>query len=66
MAKKQLQIDSGILQFTPKGAYYESADEQAKQIFEMWKQLVDLLKVGNGGGDLIKYLDIPVYLSVVL
>ena len=27
---------------------------------------VDLLKVGNGGGDLIKYLDIPVYLSVVL
>jgi len=41
MAKKQLQIDSGILQFTPKGAYYESADEQAKQIFEMWKQLFE-------------------------
>lgn len=39
--KKQLQIDSGILQFTPKGAYYESADEQAKQIFAMWKGLFE-------------------------
>lgn len=27
---------------------------------------VDLLQVGNGGGDLIKYVDTPVYLSVVL
>lgn len=44
-AKKQLQLDSGILQFAPKGAFYESADEQTKKIFEMWKDLFEFDRV---------------------
>lgn len=39
MAEKQIQIDSGILQFTPKGAYYEESDEQFKAVYSMWKNL---------------------------
>lgn len=38
MATK-LEVDSGILQFTPKGAYYEEANEQFKKVYEMWKGL---------------------------
>lgn len=36
---KPLKIDSGILQYAPKGAYYEGADEQFKRIFQMWAEL---------------------------
>lgn len=39
MAENQLQIDSGILQFTPKGAYYEDAEQQFSQVFDMWMNL---------------------------
>lgn len=39
MAKKAITIDSGILQYTPKGAYYEGADEQFKRVFQMWAEL---------------------------
>lgn len=35
------KLDSGMLQFTPKGAYYEGKDEQFKKVFEMWSQLFD-------------------------
>lgn len=38
MTKK---LDSGMLQFAPKGAYYEGKDEQFKKVFEMWSQLFD-------------------------
>jgi hypothetical protein len=31
-----MQIDSGILQFIPKGTFYESKDEQFKSITKMW------------------------------
>jgi len=34
-------IDSGILQFTPKGAYYEGKDEQYEAVKKMWMQLLD-------------------------
>jgi hypothetical protein len=33
------QLDSGMLQFTPKGAYYEGKDKQFDKVFEMWSQL---------------------------
>jgi hypothetical protein len=39
MTEKQLQIDSGILQFAPKGAFYEEADQQFQRVFQMWKDL---------------------------
>ena len=39
MARKQLQIDSGIMQYAPKGAFYEGADEQFLQVLQMWQQL---------------------------
>lgn len=39
MAKQPVKVDSGILQFTPKGAYYEGEDEQFKKVFEMWQGL---------------------------
>jgi len=32
-------IDSGILQFTPKGAYYEGQSEQYNEVKSMWMQL---------------------------
>lgn len=44
-AKKELQLDSGILQFVPKGAFYESEDEQTKKILEMWKGLFEFDRV---------------------
>jgi hypothetical protein len=39
MAKKELQLDSGILQYVPKGAFYEDADEQFNRVVEMWVDL---------------------------
>jgi hypothetical protein len=39
MTEKGLQLDSGILQFAPKGAFYETQDEQFKQIYRMWEDL---------------------------
>jgi len=39
MARKQLEIDSGIMQYVPKGAFYEGADEQFTQVLQMWQQL---------------------------
>lgn len=39
MANKSLTIDSGILQFAPKGAFYEEADEQFQRVFQMWQNL---------------------------
>ena len=39
MAEKALQIDSGILQFAPKGGYYEGFAEQYAAINEMWTDL---------------------------
>ena len=41
MSEKQFQIDSGILQFAPKGAYYEGEGEQFKKVFQMWKDLFE-------------------------
>lgn len=38
MTEKDLNIDSGMLQFTPKGAYYEDANEQVKAINETWSE----------------------------
>jgi len=50
-------IDSGILQFAPKGAYYETKDEQYKAVKKMWlnlfhydRTLFGLLMVLNGTG----------------
>lgn len=34
-----MQIDSGILQYIPKGTFYESQDEQFKAITKMWDTL---------------------------
>lgn len=39
MTKEALQIDSGVLQFTPKGAYYEESEIQLKAINEMLESL---------------------------
>lgn len=39
MSEKGLQLDSGILQFVPKGAFYETQDEQFKRIYKMWEDL---------------------------
>ncbi len=39
MTDKSLKIDSGILQFAPKGAFYEEADEQFQRVFQMWQEL---------------------------
>jgi len=39
MARNKLQIDSGIMQYAPKGAFYEGADEQFVQVLQMWQQL---------------------------
>lgn len=41
MVKDQLQLDSGMLQFAPKGAYYEEADEQFRRVMDMWTGLFD-------------------------
>ena len=57
MVKKQMKIDSGILQFAPKGAFYEDASEQFKAIFNMWTDLFQydrtlfcLMSLLNGTG----------------
>jgi len=39
MTENQLQIDSGILQFAPKGAFYEEAEQQFQHVFQMWNNL---------------------------
>lgn len=39
MTEKLLQIDSGMLQFAPKGAFYEEADQQFQRVFQMWKEM---------------------------
>jgi len=39
MATSELKIDSGILQYAPKGAFYEDADEQFNRVFQMWSDL---------------------------
>ena len=51
------KIDSGILQFTPKGAYYEGKDEQYNAVNRMWfdlfhydRTLFGLLMILNGTG----------------
>jgi len=50
-------IDSGILQFTPKGAYYEGQNEQYNAVKNMWMQLFNndrtlfsLIMLLNGTG----------------
>lgn len=35
----QLQLDSGMLQYVPKGAFYEGADEQFNRVMSMWQDL---------------------------
>jgi len=35
----ELQIDSGILQFAPKGQFYEETDEQFQAVLQMWVNL---------------------------
>ncbi|MCK5601767.1 hypothetical protein KAR91_07865 [Candidatus Pacearchaeota archaeon] len=49
--------DSGILQYVPKGAYYEGTDEQFVRVSEMWNGLLAydrvlfaLLSILNGSG----------------
>lgn len=49
--------DSGILQYIPKGAYYEGTDEQFTRVSEMWNGLLAydrvlfaLLSILNGSG----------------
>ena len=39
MTKDQLKLDSGMLQYAPKGAYYEDADEQFNRVMSMWTDL---------------------------
>ena len=42
---KELKIDSGILQFIPKGAYYEGKDEQFAAVSRMWSALFSFDRV---------------------
>jgi hypothetical protein len=39
VTKSVTKIDSGILQYVPKGAYYEGKDAQFNRVFEMWNGL---------------------------
>lgn len=39
MTEKLPKIDSGMLQFAPKGAFYEDADQQFQRVFQMWTEL---------------------------
>lgn len=34
-----MNVDSGILQFAPKGSYYEGKDEQFMNVFKQWRDL---------------------------
>jgi len=50
-------IDSGMLQYSPKGAYYEEKDQQFKAVKKMWDGLFDydralfaLISILNGTG----------------
>jgi hypothetical protein len=40
-----MEFDSGMLQFAPKGAYYEEKDEQYKAVNKMWGDLFDYDRV---------------------
>jgi|GEM_PF-3211199 len=53
----ELKIDSGMLQFIPKGAYYEGKDQQFRAVQQMWsalfsfdRTLFSLLMILNGTG----------------
>jgi hypothetical protein len=39
MELAETKIDSGILQYVPKGAYYEDSDEQFSRVLQMWNDL---------------------------
>lgn len=39
MKSEKVTLDSGILQFVPKGAFYESQNEQFNQVSKMWNYL---------------------------
>lgn len=39
MTTNELAIDSGILQYAPKGAFYEGANEQFDHVIQMWNDL---------------------------
>lgn len=39
MAEEQIQIDSGILQLTPKGAHYGGSDKQFRAVYLMKKKI---------------------------
>jgi len=40
MTKVLSNVDSGLLQFVPKGAYYEDAEEQREKADQMWENLL--------------------------
>ncbi len=40
MTKVLKNVDSGLLQFIPKGAYYEDAEEQREKVDQMWERLL--------------------------
>jgi len=48
MVRQNLQIDSGIMQYAPKGAFYEGADAQFTQVLQMWQQLFKFDRVMFG------------------
>lgn len=39
MTRRQLEVDSGMLQFAPKGAFYEETNEQFQHVMRMWQSL---------------------------
>ena len=38
--KKEIKFDSGMLQYVPRGSYYEEKDQQFKVVSQMWSQLL--------------------------
>jgi hypothetical protein len=57
MDLNKIKIDSGILQYVPKGAYYEDKDEQFNHVIQMWSDLFNydrtlfcLVSLLNGTG----------------
>jgi hypothetical protein len=57
MTELQVKIDSGILQFAPKGSYYEDENEQLWVMNQLWSELLNhdrtlfcLLMLLNGTG----------------